>query len=78
MGILKRLAIAKDVPNPAAESKHIDVEMKPEPANVNKVSAQKKAQKSSESSYAENSEKLQKDKEAIRIINRSRGRPKAV
>ena len=57
MGILERLAIAKDVPNSAAESKPVDVGTKPEPAKVKKARAQKKAQKSSESSYAENSEK---------------------
>ena len=60
MGILERLAIAKDVPNPAAESKPVDVGTKPEPEKVKKARAQKKAQKSSESSYAENSEKLQR------------------
>ena len=78
MDVLERLAIAKDVLNSAAESKPVDVGTKPEPANVKKASAQKKAQKFSESSYAENSKKLKKDKEAIRIYNRSRGRPKVV
>ena len=78
MPLLDRLAIAQDIPNPATESKLVDVGTKPEPANVKKVSAQKKAQKSSESSYAEHSEKLKKNKEAIRIYNRSRGRPKVV
>jgi hypothetical protein len=61
MPLLDRLAIAKDVPNSAAESKPVDVGTKPEPAKVKKVRAQKKAQKSSESSYAENSEKIKKE-----------------
>ena len=78
MDLLERLAIAKDVPNSAAESNPVDVGTKQEPAKVKKARAQKKAQKSSESSYAEHSEKLKKNKEAIRIYNRSRGRPKAV
>ena len=78
MTLIDRLAIAQDVPNSGAESKPVDVGTKPEPAKLKKARAQKKAQKSSESSYAENSEKLKKDKEAIRILSRSRGRPKAV
>ena len=78
MPLLDRLAIAQDVLNSGAESKPVDVGTKPEPEQVKKARAQKKAQKSSESSYAEHSEKLQKEKEAIRIINRSRGRPKVV
>ena len=43
MDILERLAIAKDLPNSAAESKPVDVRTKPEPAKVKKVRAQKKA-----------------------------------
>ena len=70
MPLVERLAIAKEAQTPTAGSKPVDVETKPEPAKVKKVSAQKKAQKSSESSYAEHSDKLKKDKDAIVIASR--------
>ena len=70
MPLVERLAIAKEAQTPTAESKPVDVETKPEPTNVKKVSAKKKAPKSSESSYAEHSDKLKKDKEAIVIASR--------
>jgi len=70
MGLHERLEIAKDAQTPAAGSKPLDVETKPESANAKKVSAQKKAQKSSESSYAEHSDKLKKNKDVIMISNR--------
>jgi hypothetical protein len=70
MGLHVRLEIAKDAQTLAAGSKPLDVETKPESANAKKVSAQKKAQKSSESSYAEHSDKLKKNKDVIMISNR--------
>ena len=70
MPLVERLAIAKEAQTPTAESKPVDVETKPEPTNVKKVSAQKKAQKSSESSYAEHSDKLKKEKDNIVIGSR--------
>ena len=70
MPLLERLAVAKEAQTPTAGSKPVDVETKPKPANVKKVSAQKKAQKSSESSYAEHSDKLKKEIEAIFIASR--------
>ena len=78
MGLHERLEIAKDAQTPAAGSKPLGVKTKPESANAKKVSAQKKAQKSSESSYAEHSDKLKKNKDVIMISNRQRGRPKSV
>ena len=78
MGLHERLEIAKDAQTPAAGSKPLDVETKPESANAKKVSAQKKAQKSSESSYAEHSDKLKKNKDVITIGNYRRGRPRSV
>jgi len=78
MPLVERLAIAKEAQIPTAGSKPVDVETKPEPAKVKKISEKKKAPKSFEYSYAEHSDKFKKDKDAMVIANRKRGRPKSV